>query len=110
MILAKKRPIIEVKQKYNVVCDNPDCDYVVVNESGDPNQGVDAYLNVPCPECGEILLTDRDYSDYKNLMKVVNWINKWFIWLTLFIPRKRVRSNKVHVHKGIHITKDAGDD
>lgn len=44
---------------FRVQCDNPKCEYKKPLEL---SQFKD-YVNKPCPDCGENLLTERDYAD-----------------------------------------------
>lgn len=97
------RKLIEMNQEYLIQCDNPRCDYKVKNETGNPNEDIKGYLNKPCPKCGENLLTEQDYIQSLQLMKVINWLNKWFSWLTIFSSKKSQQKVMVHVHKGVNI-------
>lgn len=56
-----KRKLIETQQEYLIVCDNKQCDYKIKNTTDNPNENVSMYLNTPCPNCGENLLTEEDY-------------------------------------------------
>ena len=47
-------------------CDNPTCDYV------------EKWVNVKCPKCGEILLTEADYNNTKFLLGIIDLGNKIF--------------------------------
>lgn len=98
--------LIKIRQEHLVICDNKNCDYKVVNPTGDPNMDAIEYLNKPCPECGENLLTERDYIQSINMMKIVNWLNKYFSWVMIFVPKsKKEKSTFVHFHEGeINIT------
>lgn len=96
------RKIFEIQQENIIECDNKHCDYVVVNTTKDPNVSLDKYVNMPCPKCGDNLLTEKDYLDSKNFLKVLNWINKWFSWLTIFMPSNSKESS-VKVHNGIKV-------
>lgn len=53
-------------------CDNPECDWkdetIKVGE-------VEAWLNAPCPKCGENVLTDQDYENLKTVLQAVRFIN-----------------------------------
>lgn len=72
-----KDQLIKPTQETLVKCDNPSCDYSVLNENKDPNNPkLEEYLNKPCPKCGENLLTEKDYKDFLRMMKFVNLINK----------------------------------
>lgn len=93
-----------MNQEHLVVCDNKNCDFKVLNETGDPNVSIKQYLNVACPKCGENLLTEEDYLNSLKLLNAINWINKWFSWITIFIPKsKKVTKATAHTHKGISI-------
>ena len=94
-----KRKLIELNQSNLIVCDNPDCDFVVVNETGDANINSVEYVNKPCPKCGQNLLTERDYEDYMKFIKYVNFINKWFSWITIFYSKN---PNYVDANVKIH--------
>lgn len=99
------RKLIEIHQEYLIVCDNKQCDYKVKNETGIPNdEESDKFLNVPCPKCGENLLTEQDHLQSKVLMKGINRVNKYFSWLTIFIPKKaKTHKTTINVHNGINI-------
>ena len=76
------RKLIETNQKYLVVCDNPKCDYTVpyTEESA---KLISQYIDKPCPECGDNLLTREDYHKYNKIMSIINFLNRWFSWLTV---------------------------
>jgi hypothetical protein len=100
-----KRKLIEVHQEFLIVCDNKQCDYKIENLTGDPNQETFKYVNMPCPQCGDNLLTIEDYMQSKKVMRIVNWLNKWFSWLVWFSPLNATKKKvKVHVHSGVKIT------
>lgn len=100
-----KRKLIEAIQKDLIVCDNNSCDFKIVPTTGDINEDISMYLNVECPKCGENLLTEEDYINSLKLTKAVNWINKWFSWLTFFIPSKKESTYQVITHNKISIKK-----
>lgn len=101
------RKLIETTQENSIECDNPLCDFVIPNESQDPNEPMDKYLNQPCPECGENLLTQEDLDSYISAMKVINFLNRWFSWLTIFWSKKtKMSSATMSSHKGIKIDID----
>ena len=82
------RKLIETNQKYLVVCDNPKCDYTVpyTEESA---KLISQYIDKPCPECGDNLLTREDYHKYNKIMSIINFLNRWFSWLTVFYSNKK---------------------
>lgn len=47
------RKLITLRQEYEVICDNPVCDYKVPNPTGIPSPD-NPYLNKPCPNVGKI--------------------------------------------------------
>lgn len=104
------RKLIEMEQKNLIVCDNPDCDYTFPY-SGESEKLLLAFVNVPCPKCGQNLLTPEDYLMAELLKKSVDRINKRFSWLTLFMPRKKSYPlTSVHVHNGIHFSHSESDE
>ena len=99
-----KRKLIEMHQEYSIVCDNRLCDYKIKSETGDPNEDISGYLNKPCPNCGQNLLTEKDYAQSLKVLGVINWLNRWFSWIAYLTPKKAKRQEVfVHVHKGVHI-------
>lgn len=98
--------IIKIQQEYSIVCDNNKCDYKEKNTKSNPDTDYKKYLNRPCPKCGENLLTKKDYIDYINMLKVINWINKYFGWIGIFIPKKDYKSISIHVHDGVTTIKE----
>jgi phage FluMu protein Com len=96
------RKLIELHQENLIQCDNKSCDYVVKNQTGDANADISAYLNTACPKCGENLLTETDYLQSLKFMKGVNFMNKWFSWLTIFSPTKKAETKQmIHIHNGV---------
>lgn len=57
-------------------CDNPKCDYVDMSIDF---KDYEKWVNVKCPKCGEILLTEADYNNTKFLLAIVNLGNKIFL-------------------------------
>jgi ssDNA-binding Zn-finger/Zn-ribbon topoisomerase 1 len=99
------KKLIEASQKNIIECDNPKCDFVIPNETGDANADGIEYVNVACPKCGENLLTEKDYLQYKKVMQCVNWLNKYFSWLTVFSFNNKITTTFLKVHNGIKQTK-----
>lgn len=56
-----------------IECDNPKCDYTNTDIKVDEYED---WINVPCPKCGNILLTENDYNVYKLLTATTNIANK----------------------------------
>ena len=97
------RKLIETSNNLGplVVCDNPNCTYEVPR---DGNKQLTDYLNVPCPKCGENLLTQQDLQTYLTTMRVVKFLNKWFSWTTIFFSDKNYTVKQVSFHDGLHIS------
>jgi len=91
------KKLIETTQMVDVVCDNPECDYDVPIGSNPMSY----YLNKNCPKCGQPLLTIEDYVKWLQFRRTVNFINKWFSWITIFYSKKSLNSRElvsVHYH------------
>lgn len=75
MDVGSKKIIMRKNIEYNVQgiqCDNTNCDYVDENvKYGDYPE----WLNRPCPECGENLLTEEDYNMLKAIINVAEMVN-----------------------------------
>ena len=95
------RKLIETSQDNLIVCDNPDCDFTFPYVSGSEKTLL-AFINMPCPKCGQTLLTPEDYLMSERLMKAVNRINKWFSWITIFMPKNRNKTVETNIHDGIN--------
>jgi ribosomal protein S27AE len=101
------RKLIEKQQNSLVACDNQSCDYSVPY-TDETEKYLVLFINKPCPKCGENLLTMEDYLQYQNLMKVVNFVNRWFSWITVFYSKKSLENRnsvRVHVHDGVKVSK-----
>ncbi len=99
------KKLIEMKMDNLIECDNPKCDFTIPNPTGDPNAYTDMYINMPCPQCGQNLLTEEDDRQFKAIMRTVNRINRWFGWIAYLIPRKKEKKGGfIKVHDGIKIT------
>jgi hypothetical protein len=94
------RNLIEKQESAIVVCDNPECNFEI--SQGD--KPLVYFVNKACPICRENLLTEKDYNDYMGLNAAVDFINKWFSWITIFMRNKKFSTTSVHVHKGIKFT------
>jgi ssDNA-binding Zn-finger/Zn-ribbon topoisomerase 1 len=100
------RKLIEKLQGSMIECDNPNCDYNIPYIEGEKDYSL-LFLNKACPKCGENLLTMEDYLQHKKLMQTVDFINRWFSWITIFQSKKVYHKRKnaiVHVHDGINIS------
>ena len=97
------RKLIEIQQENLIECDNENCDYVIKNLTKNPNESIKQYINSHCPNCGDNLLTEEDYLDNERFLRILNWMNKWFSWVTIFIPKKYETKSSVKDHNGIVI-------
>jgi len=93
------RKLIERQDYTTINCDNINCDYSL-KVKGD----IEFFINMPCPKCGENLLSIDDYLNHVRLIKVVKFINKWFSWITLFTSNKR-QAYQVDVKDGVKFKK-----
>lgn len=59
-------------------CDNEQCGHDL--DRGAVEWG-EHLISMPCPMCGESLLTRADYEHTETLFRVIEWLNKWFSWL-----------------------------
>lgn len=94
------RKLIETIQDNAIECDG--CDYVIPNK--DPQNPDDSkeYIDVPCPECGENLLTKEDYLLGRKFDKRIDFINKYFGWLSYIFPTS-VDVTNVKIHDGVKV-------
>jgi hypothetical protein len=84
-------------------CDNDKCVYDLDVQG--PKEDFHKWIDAPCPMCGESLLTVYDYALWVKTGKVIDWINKWFSWLTWFIPKDAKQTTvSVETHEKIKIT------
>lgn len=93
------KKLIEKQESMSVVCDNKKCDYTI---SIKPKH-LYLFLATKCPKCDEPLLTQKDYEAYLKIIVIVDFINKWFSWITLFQSKKTIDNTKkisVHYHDG----------
>ncbi len=103
-----KRKLIEKLQESLVVCDNPKCTFSIPYNEEEAKNTI-RYINVPCPQCGENLLTAEDYLLHEKMVKVVDWLNKWFSWTMYLVPKKvynKKNTVSFHVHDGVKIKKE----
>lgn len=73
-----KKPAIEITKCGGLKCDNPNCNYedmdIKVEEYKD-------WVEKPCPKCGWILLTKKDY-------KVSKWLHRIIRFLNFILPKR----------------------
>lgn len=102
-----KRKLIE-SGGLDLICDNPTCNFESKNVTKDLEE-LSRYVGMPCPRCALPLLTLEDYKQYYGMIKLINFINRWFSWLTFFMKKRDTPKQViVNVHEGIHI-KDVED-
>lgn len=92
--------LITKLDKMQIICDNPECDFTEEIASKD----IIKFRNKPCPICEQNLLTDKDLYTYIKMIEYVDFINKWFSWLTIFWSKKKIEQRRnvasVHYHEG----------
>ena len=100
------RKLIEKQDSGMVVCDNPDCKFEFDLKKA-PTVKLEHFIDMPCPNCGQNLLTQKDYDTWRALNIYINFINKWFSWTTIFMSKKKSSEPEnylnVHVHNGVNI-------
>lgn len=64
--------LIEIKGS-GLTCDNKNCDYV---DKTVLHTNLASFINKPCPECNENLLTLEDYQLNVKALEVINSINQ----------------------------------
>lgn len=100
------RKLIEKQQEWLVSCDNPNCDYIVPY-TDENEKNIVLFIDKSCPKCGENLLTMKDYLQYQNLIKVINFINRWFSWITIFYSKKEKKQTVlIRVNNGVKYEKN----
>ena len=62
---------IEISQ-FGIKCDNPECDF---RDNSVQEHEYANWLNVPCPKCGQNLLTEEDFSNAELLKFVADLVN-----------------------------------
>jgi hypothetical protein len=67
-----KKPAIEITKCGGLKCDNPNCDYVNMNIKVEEYKD---WVEKPCPKCGWVLLTKKDYKMSKILLGLVKFLN-----------------------------------
>lgn len=53
-------------------CDSSSCDYIDMSIK---LEEYESYINSPCPKCGEPLLTQADFDQVQNILKMVSMVN-----------------------------------
>jgi len=76
-----------------IKCDNPRCYY---RNEDVKFEDYDRWLEVPCPKCGQPLLTLEDYLKCKKMIDLLNKIEDSFIMkiiarILLFFSRKKTK-------------------
>lgn len=63
---------IEQTNNSGIKCDNPNCDFV---DTETPDAEIAQWLGVPCPKCGENLLTQEDLDTSLKFHAMMDLIN-----------------------------------
>lgn len=82
-------------------CDNEQCNHDL--DRGAVEWG-EHLIGMPCPMCGESLLTREDYMAAERLFLVIEWMNKWFSWVPYF-SRERNAPGMVTIGAKVHAGK-----
>lgn len=97
-----RRKLIHTTGSLTLNCDNPNCSYEI--EVGDSI--AKEFVGCTCPLCSEVILTEEDYGRYATVMRVVDFINKWFGWLGRKTFTEEDTTIYVETHDRIKITVD----
>ncbi len=106
------RKLIDLKTSNEaaITCDNKDCEFEIKASSikdynpQNPINSIRLFININCPCCGENLLTEHDFNLALKFYIWINWLNRWFSWLTIFFKEdKNAVEKKVSLHKEIKI-------
>lgn len=101
MIRMKK--LINKTMENIIVCDK--CHYSIPYTE-DAEKNIHQFIDQECPDCGANLLRMEDYIKFKRLVKMINIINRWFSWLTIFKTKESGKDStfmEVKVYDGINI-------
>jgi DNA-directed RNA polymerase subunit M/transcription elongation factor TFIIS len=94
-----------IEQKNVIECDN--CDYVIPSKNPKILEDGKEYINKPCPECGENLLTQKDYDEFNIVLDRLKHISE-------NIPSEIENNTEVvasiKVHEGIKIDVQKGSE
>ncbi len=63
---------IEQTNNAGIKCDNPNCDFT---DKESPDSELPKWLGVPCPKCGENLLTQEDLDSSIIFHKAIDFMN-----------------------------------
>lgn len=63
---------LEMTENSGIRCDNEKCDFI---NKDSPDENLGDWLNVPCPKCGENLLTQQDYENALKVDAIIDMIN-----------------------------------
>ena len=71
------KPIEIIQGTDIIICDNTECDFTI-KSTLDQAENLDfsPYLNMPCPKCGENLLTEQDFRLATASLSLINAFNK----------------------------------
>lgn len=95
------RKLIDYKQVNIIECDN--CIYKIPFTEGD-QYTISQYINQPCPRCGANLLTQKDCKMYNQIIKAIDWVNKWLGWLAYLNPKSKSRKLNAKVKDGVTLS------
>lgn len=55
-----------------LICDNPECNW---EDKTIPLNEYETYIDCPCPDCGDNILTQHDYNNILMLVDIVDQVN-----------------------------------
>lgn len=86
----------EVEIKYNgLKCDNTNCNY---HNPDIERKDFESYIDNPCPDCGDPLLTLGDYMNLVLIEEATKLVNKMDL---SDLPEEEIKTVKINTHKTI---------
>ena len=55
--------------EFSIKCDNPKCNFVIESKNIPKGVPLKIFVNVPCPKCDNVLLTEQDFLQSEKLLK-----------------------------------------
>ena len=100
-----KKVLIEVQKELFLKCDNNSCKFQFEMDH-DLEISHKMFIDMPCPECNENLLTQEDNDRHLRMIRTIKWINKWFGWLGSYPNDDEGIMIRVDTHKKITLTQE----
>lgn len=83
---------IAIQQKTLVTCDY--CPYAVPSKkmyNPYDTSVLKAFVNMPCPVCGNNLLTEKDFRSHVSLIKCIQVFNFLWGWTKIFYSKEKLK-------------------